>query len=160
MDFLNFNIGCLELMNAFGTLEAGLLLTYDCEHLLPLIFGAMVASKIAITSFKLGEHEELRQDPGQGVGTRCSLLESLGPVQNGERNRPRTISSEALLNTFYLADEPNGRKTLSKLRALEISSIDTNFDHGGGLSETMTAIRQIIGLSPNLEKVTLGEINE
>lgn len=157
VDFLNFNIGCLELMSAFGTLKAGLSLTYDCEHLLPLIFGAMVASKATITTFKLGEHEEMRQDPGQGP---CSLLGSLDPAQGGEMDRPRTISSEALLNTFYLADEPNGRKALSKLRALEISSIDTNFDHGEELGETITAIRQIIELSPNLKKVTLGEIND
>lgn len=160
VDFLNFNIGYLEVMSEFGTLKAGISLTYDCEHLLPLIFGAMVASKANITTFKLGEHEEMRQDPGQGLGTRCSLLGSLDPAQTGEMNRPRTISSEALLNTFYLADEPNGRKTLSKLRALEISSIDTNCDHGEELGETITAIRQIIELSPNLEKVTLGEIND
>lgn len=160
VDFLNFNIGCLELMSAFGTLKAEVLLTYDCEHLLPLIFGAMVASKASIKSFKLGEHEEFRQGPSQGSGTKCSLLESLAPARIGEGNNPRTISSEALMNTFYLADEPNGRKALRELRALEISSIETNFDHREELGETMAAIRQIIGLSPNLEKVTLGEIND
>lgn len=160
VDFLNFNIGCLELMSAFGTLKAGISLTYDCEHLLPLILGAMVASKANIKTFKLGEHEEFRQDSSQGSGTKCSLLECLGPTQTGERSHPRTISSEALLNTFYLADEPNGRKALGKLRALEISSIETNLDHEGELDETMTAIRQIIRLSPNLEKITLGEISD
>ena len=163
VDFLNFSIGCLELMTAFGTLKAGLSLTYDCEHLLPLIFGAMIASKANIKTFKLGEHEDFRQDL-QGFGTRCSLLESLSSARDGGRNHPRTISSEALLNTFYLADEPKGRKTLRELRSLEISSIDssieTNSDHGEELNETMTAIRQIIGLSPNLEKVTLGEISD
>lgn len=160
VDFLNFNIGCLELMSAFGTLKAGLSLTYDCEHLLPLIFGAMVASKATIKTFKLGEHEEFRQDPSQAFGANCSLLESGDHAQAGERYDPRTISSEALLNTFYLADEPNGRKALANLRALEISSIETNFDHGDELGETMTAIRHIIGLSPNLEKITLGEISD
>ena len=160
VDFLNFNIGCLELMSAFKTLKAGLSLTYDCEHLLPLIFGAMVASKATIKTFKLGEHEELRQDPSQRLGTKHSLLESLDPAQIGERICPRTISSEALFNTFYLADEPSGRKALGNLRALEISSVETNFDHGGELGETMTAIRQLIGLSPNLEKITLGEISD
>ncbi len=45
-------------------------------------------------------------------------------------------------------------------RALEISSIETNFDHGDELGETMRAIRQVIGLSPNLEKITLGEISD
>lgn len=160
VDFLNFNIGCLELMSAFGTLKAGILLTYDCEHLLPLVFGAMIASKAPIKTFKLGEYEEFRQDPSRELGTKYSLLEPLGPAQTGEGNHPRTISSEALLNTFYLADEPNGRKALGGLRALEISSIETNSDHGGELADTMTAIRQIIGLSPNLEKVTLGEISD
>lgn len=160
VDSLNFNIGCLELMSEFGTLKAGLLLTYDCEHLLPLIFGAMVASKAIITTFKLGEHEEVRHNPEQRLGTRLSLLESLDTAQTVERHRPRTISSEALLNTFYLADEPNGRRTLRQLRTLEISSIETNLDHGEELDETMTAIRQIIGLSPSLQKVTLGEIND
>ena len=160
VDFLNFNIGCLELMSAFGTLKAEVLLTYDCEHLLPLIFGAMVASKASIKTFKLGEHEEFRQGPSQGFGTICSLSKSLPPAQNGEGNHPRTISPEALMNTFYLADEPNGRKALRELRALEISSIETNFDHGEELGTTMAAIRQIIGLSPNLEKVILGEISD
>lgn len=160
VDFLNFNIGCLELMSAFGILEAGLSLTYDCEHLLPLIFGAIVTSKATIKTFKLGEHEEFRQHASQGFSTNCSLLDSLDQAQTSERNHPRTISSEALLNTFYLADEPNGRKALGNLRALEISSIETNFDHGRELEETMTAIRQLIGLSPNLEKVTLGEISD
>lgn len=160
LDFLNFNIGCSELMSAFGTLKSGLSLTYDCEHLLPLIFGAMVASKAKIKTFKLGEHEEFRRDSLQGFDTECSLLESLDLAQVGERTRPRTISSEALFNTFYLADEPMGRKTLGNLRALEISSIETNIDHGGELKETMMAIRQIIRLSPNLEKVTLGEISD
>ena len=158
VDFLNFNIGCSELMSAFGTLNARLSLTYDCEHLLPLIFGAMVASKATIKSFKLGEHEEFRQGPPRGFGAKSSLLECLDPVPIREQICPRTISSEALFNTFYLADEPNGRKTLGYLRSLEVSSIETNFDHGGELGETMTAIRQIIGLSPNLEKITLGEI--
>ena len=147
-------------MSAFGTLRAGLSLTYDCEHLLPLILGAMVASKATIKTFKLGEHEEFRLDHSQGPGTKCSLLESLEPAQPGERDHPRTISSEALFNTFYLADEPNGRKALGELRALEISSIETNLDHERELGETMTAIHQIIRLSPNLEKVTLGEIND
>ena len=160
VDFLNFNIGSLELMSSFGTLNAGLSLTYDCEHLLPLVFGAMAASKATIKTFKLGEHEEFRQDYSQGFGTPSSLLEPLNPAQTGERSRPRTISSEALFNTFYLADEPNGRKTLGNLRALEISSIETNSDHGGELGETMAGIRQLIGLSPNLEKVTLGEISD
>ena len=160
VDFLNFNIGCSELINAFGTLKAGLSLTYDCEHLLPLIFGAIVASKATIKNFKLGEHEEFRQDPSQDIGTKCSLLESSGPSQTNERKHPRTISSEALLNTFYLADEPNGRRALDELRVLEISSIESNFDHGEELGETMTAIHQIIGLSPNLEKITLGEISD
>lgn len=160
VDFLNFNIGCLELMSAFGTLNAGLSLTYDCEHLLPLIFGAMVASRAAIKSFKLGEYEEFRQDHSQVFGTKCSLLDSLGPGQAGERSRPQTISSEALLNTSYLADEPNGRKALGQLRALEISSIGTALHDGEDLGETMTAIHQIIGLSPNLEELVLGEIND
>ena len=160
VDFLNFNIGCLELLSAFGTLKAGLSLTYDCEHLLPLIFGAMVASKATIKTFRLGEHEELRQDTSQEFGTKRSLLGSLDPAQTGERVRPRTISSEALFNTFYLADEPQGRKALGNLRVLEISSIETNFDHERELGEIMTAIRQIIRLSPNLEKVTLGEISD
>ena len=160
VDFLNFNIGYLELMGAFGNLKAGLSLTYDCEHLLPLIFGAIIASKATIKAFKLGEHEEFRHLPSQGFGTRCCLLESLDPVQIRERVRPRTISSEALFNTFYLADDAKGRKALSHLRALEISSIETNFDHGRELSEIMTAIRQLIRLSPNLEKVTLGEISD
>ena len=160
IDFLNFNIGCLELLNAFGTLKAGLSLTYDCEHLLPLIFGAMVASNATIKTFRLGEHEELRQDTSQECGTKRSLLGALDPEQTGERVRPRTISSEALFNTFYLADEPKGRKALGNLRVLEISSIETNFDHERELGEIMTAIRQIIGLSPNLEKVTLGEISD
>lgn len=160
VDFLNFNIGCLELMSAFRTLKAEILLTYDCEHLLPLIFGAMIASKASIKTFKLGEHEEFRQGPSQGFGTKCSLLESLDPAPTGGGNHPRTISSEALMNTFYLADEPKGRKALRELRALEISSIETNFDHGEELGETMAAIRQIIGLSPNLDKVTLGEISD
>ena len=160
IDFLNFNIGCSELMSAFGTLEAKLLLTYDCEHLLPLVFGAMIASKAAITTFKLGEHEEFRQGPSQRFGTKCSLVESSDLARTHERNYPRTISSEALFNTSYLADEPKGRKALGKLRALEISSIETNVDHGEELGETMTAIHQIIGLSPNLEKVTLGEISD
>ncbi|CAF9908126.1 hypothetical protein IMSHALPRED_006586 [Imshaugia aleurites] len=160
VDFLNFNIGCSELMSAFGTLKAGHSLTYDCEHLLPLVVGAMIASNATIRTFKLGEHEEFRQDPSPGVGTRCSLLESSGFAQSGEISYPRTISSEALFNTFYLADEPNGRKALGKLRILEISSIETNVDHEGELGETMTAIHQIIALSPNLEKVTLGEISD
>ena len=160
VDCLNFNIGCLELMDAFGTLKAGLSLTYDCEHLLPLIFGAMVASKATIKNFKLGEHEEFRQDPSQQLGAKSSLLESLNPAPSRGRVRPRTISSEALFNTSYLADEPKGRKTLRNLRTLEISSIETNLDHGGELGETVTAIRQIIGLSPNLERVTLGEISD
>lgn len=160
VDLLNFNVGCQELMSEFGTLKAGLLLTYDCEHLLPLVFGAMVASRATITTFKLGEHEEVRHNPEQRHGTRCSLLESLDTAQTVERHRPRTISSEALLNTFYLADEPNGRETLSQLRTLEISSIETNLDHGGELDEAMTAIHQIIRLSPDLEKLTLGEIND
>lgn len=160
VDFLNFSIGCLELMKSFGTLEAELSLTYDCEHLLPLVFGAMVASKAAIKTFKLGEHEDFRQEPCQGFDTRCSLLGFSGPAQTSRRNYPRTISSEALFNTFYLADEPKGKKALGKLRALEVSSIETNLDHEGELDETMTAIRQIIELSPNLEKVTLGEISD
>lgn len=160
VDFLNFNIGCSELLSAFGTLKAELSLTYDCEHLLPLIFGAMLASKATINTFKLGEHEEFRQDPSKPLGAKCSLLGLLGPAQNSERSYPRTISSEALLNTFYLADEPNGRKALGKLRALEISSIETNFDHERELDEIMTAIRQMISLSPNLEKITLGEISD
>ena len=160
VDFLNFDIGCLELMTAFGTLEAGLLLTYDCEHLLPLIFGAMVASKATIKTFKIGEHEEFRQDSSEEFNVQCSLLGSMDPAPTGERIRPRTISSEALFNTFYLADEPKCRKALSNLRALEISSVETNFDHGEELGETMTAIRQIIGLSPNLQKVILGEISD
>ena len=159
VDFLNFHIGCSELMNAFGTLKAGLLLTYDCEHLLPLIFGAMVASKATINTFKIGEHEEFRRDSSQELDS-CSLLGSLEPAPNGERIRPRTISSEALFNTFYLADEPKCRKALGNLHTLEISSIETNFDHGGELGETVTAMRQIIGLSPNLKKVTLGEISD
>ena len=160
VDCLNFNIGCLELMDAFGTLKAGLSLTYDCEHLLPLIFGAMVASKATIKNFKLGEHEEFRQDPSQRLGAKSSLLEPLNPAPSRGRVRPRTISSEALFNTSYLADEPKGKKTLGNLRTLEISSIETNLDHGGELAETMTAIRQIIELSPNLERVTLGEISD
>ena len=160
VDCLNFNIGCLELMDAFGTLKAGLSLTYDCEHLLPLIFGAIVASKAAIKNFKLGEHEEFRQGPSQQLGIKSSLLESLNPAPSRGRVRPRTISSEALFNTSYLADEPKGRKALANLRTLEISSIETNLDHSGELGETMTAIRQIIGLSPNLERVTLGEISD
>lgn len=160
VDFSNFNIGSSELISAFGTLKAGLLLTYDCEHLLPLIFGAMVASKATIKTFKLGEHEEFRQGSSHEFSTPPSLLEPLKPTQIGERDHPRTISSEALFNTFYLADEPNGRKTLENLRALEISSIETNFDHGGELGETMAAIRSLIRLSPNLEKVTLGEISD
>ena len=147
-------------MSAFGTLEAALALTYDCEHLLPLVFGAIVASKACIKTFKLGEHEEFRHNISLGFGAKGSFLESLGPAQPNGRNHLRRISSEALLNTFYLADEPNGRKALSELRSLEISSIDTNFDHEGELDETMTAIRQIIRLSPNLEKVTLGEISD
>ena len=160
VDCLNFNIGCLELMDAFGTLKAGLSLTYDCEHLLPLIFGAIVASKATIKNFKLGEHEEFRQDPSPQAGAKSSLLESLNPAPSRGRVRPRTISSEALFNTSYLADEPKGRKALANLRTLEISSIETNLDHSGELDETMTAIRQIIGLSPNLERVTLGEISD
>ena len=160
VDFLNFNIGFLELMSVFGTLKAGLSLTYDCEHLLPLVFGAIVASKAAIKNFKLGEHEDFRHDPSQDFGTKCSLLESSGPLQTGERNHSRTMSSEALLNAFYLADEPNGREALRNLRALEISSIESNFDHGGELGETITAIRQIIGISPNLEKITVDEISD
>ena len=160
IDFLNFHIGCLELMTAFGTLNAATLLTYDCELLLPLVFGAMVASKANIKTFKLGEHEEFRHDPSQRFGTKLSLLELLDPAQAGGRSRPRSISSEALLNTFYLADDPKGRKTLGNLRTLEISSIETNPDHGEELDETTSAIRQIIGLSPNLEKVILGEIND
>ena len=160
VDFLNFSIGCSELMNAFGTLKAGFLLTYDCEHLLPLMFGAMVASKATVKNFKLGEHEEFRHDPSGGLGAKSSLLDPLNPAPTTGRVRPRTISSEALFNTFYLADEPKGRKTLENLRTLEISSIETNFDHGGELGETMTAIRQIIRLSPSLEKVTLGEISD
>ena len=160
VDFLNFNIGCLELMNAFGTLKAELSLTYDCEHLLPLVFGAMVASKATIKNFKLGEHEEFRQDFSQGLGAKASLLDPLNPAPTRGKVRPRTISSEALFNTSYLADEPKGRKTLRNLRTLEVSSIETNLDHGGELDETMTAIRQIIGLSPNLERVTLGEISD
>ena len=160
IDCLNFNIGCLELMDAFGTLKAELSLTYDCEHLLPLIFGAMVASKATIKNFRLGEHEEFRQGPSQQMSTKSSLLESLNPAPSRGRVRPRTMSSEALFNTSYLADEPKGRKALANLRTLEISSIETNLDHGGELSETVTAIRRIIGLSPNLERVTLGEIND
>ncbi len=160
VDFLNFNIGCSELTSALGTLKAGLLLTYDCEHLLPLLFGAMIASKANIKTFKLGEHDEFRHDSSQGLDTKRSLLESLDSTQTSERIRPRTMSSEALFNTVYLADEPHGRKALSNLRTLEISSVETNFDHGGELGETMTAIRQLIRLSPNLEKVTLGEISD
>ena len=160
IDFLNFHIGCSELMTAFGSLNASTLLTYDCEILLPVVFGAMVASKANIKTFKLGEHEEFRHDSSQRLGTRRSLIELLDPAPPGGRSRPRSISSEALMNTFYLADDPKGRKTLGNLRTLEISSIETNLDHGEELDETTSAIRQIIGLSPNLEKVTLGEIND
>ena len=160
IDFLNFHIGFSELMTAFGTLNAATLLTYDCELLLPVVFGAMVASRANIKNFKLGEHEEFRHDPSQRFGTKRSLVELLDPTQAGGRSRPRTISSEALLNTFYLADDPKGRKTLGNLRTLEISSIETNLDHGEELNETTNAIRQIIGLSPNLEKIVLGEIND
>ena len=160
IDFLNFHIGCLELMTAFGTLNAATLLTFDCELLLPIVFGAMVASRANIKNFKLGEHEEFRHDPSQRFGTKRSLVELLDPTQAGGRSRPRSISSEALLNTFYLADDPKGRKTLGNLRTLEISSIETNLDHGEELNEITNAIRQIIGLSPNLEKIILGEIND
>lgn len=160
VDSLNFNIGCLELTSAFGTLDAGLLLTYDSEHLLPLILGAMVASKAIIKTFKLGEHEEFRLDASPEFGTKRSLLGALGPAQTSGENHPRTITSEALRNTFYLADEPNTRKALGEIRALEISSIDTSSDHVEAMRDTMTAMHQIIKLCPNLEKITLGEISD
>ena len=91
VDFLNFNIGCLELMNAFGTLEAGLLLTYDCEHLLALIFGAMVASKIAITSFKLDMIRFFRRHAATLIEIRFGWMTLLGDDWSSLLTRLRDV---------------------------------------------------------------------
>ncbi len=152
--FCNASIGFHELTEAFGPFRAGDLLTWDPDHLLPVVVRALSESQRKIKVFKLGAFDEwTEKEINLGWAAHANLFDSRPP------SHPRHRSTRALSNAFSSSYEESGWNcAFSELRELEVTEIPVKENSRVSISRVTNSISNLIRSAPLLEVVSIGEI--
>lgn len=148
-------IAATRLYKAFGGYDPKKykpgLVARDGEYSLPVLFKALANSKVAISTFRIGNSQAYELD----LDTYLNRLESLqiSPVFYGKR----TISL-ALWKTFTRIDEHHFRETLRDLRTFEVDERQTDGVGRDDIDQLMTGIGTILRWGSNIESIVLPSI--
>ena len=153
-DFRNDSIGFHELIEAFGPFKAGDLLTWDCNHVLPVVVRALSESQRKIKVLKLGEFDEWTERK-----INLGYAAHANPSDSRPTSYPKYRSTHALSNAFDPSSEEKGWNGMfSELRELEVTNIIVKENSQASMSRLTDSINHLIQSAPLLEVVSIGEI--
>lgn len=167
LDWWNFAIGSLELMDAFGRFLAEDLVTCDCEYALPTLLRALSSSRTKFKVFKLGRDDGIPYANGGDLSKASRARSSIVPPSRAELPRfastsnPDTISVDALSKTFHISNHNTCWGALSGLCELSIGEMIFNrsdVNNVSELSRVAAAIRMMIDLT-HVETLVIRQIS-
>ena len=152
-------IGFAELSRAFGALNPGDLLTFDCSHTLPVLIKALAASATKIKVFKLvGDSFRSYSSLSHSLDHCWLTMSILQQLLSGHRDQfsfPAGLSTRAFSETFCDENINVCKDALRCVRELRIGSIGSEAKDPSCKSMIISTLHKLMQYAQSLEVVTL-----